>query len=320
MPERVTFTRKSADRIAKVVKRVEGMPAAEPIQQRRRAGGYRMLSLFEVISVDSPNVTVDLKRVQDTDDNLNDRSETEDIAYDPDDAPVVGDRGLVVRLGDGTRFFFKRRAALNRVFMQSAAYVKSDLPTQTFGYPDTAVCKRFNTPSTESWIAIFKFQNVLPLLDPLPGSGAKLIVFPQYAPSGESFWESYNPGGGSSYNVLVAPYSIKQDFDISTVTYNSWSALTKQGMQIFRPFNPRWPSSSSILRVMTANNGLTLAGTRQGPDALDQMFDGTTYGIALWITSGTVVNGGYEEAGFKITRLGGTPSTWTNGFIDWGVA
>lgn len=102
----VQFTEKSAGRIADVVREVEDTPRAEPVQQRRRAGGYRMLSLWEVTEVQEDDSTVTVKRVQDTDENLNDQSESLGVAYLEDDPPTEGQRGTVLRLGDGTRIFF----------------------------------------------------------------------------------------------------------------------------------------------------------------------------------------------------------------------
>ncbi len=110
MPEQgVNFTRPAARRISDVVREVEGQPRPEPVLQRHRAGGLGRSTLWEVTAVnpseDPPNCTI--RRVENQDGDLITASQKEDILYDLDDPPKVGDRGLLVRFGEGKLVFFK---------------------------------------------------------------------------------------------------------------------------------------------------------------------------------------------------------------------
>jgi len=103
----VNFDRATADRIERAVLAVERSPLISSGAQRHRAGGLGRLSLWEVTEVQTTPKTVTLQRVDNSDMDLITIRDREDIAYDPDAAPSVGDRGLVIRLGDGVLFFFR---------------------------------------------------------------------------------------------------------------------------------------------------------------------------------------------------------------------
>ena len=103
--EKVGFTKSSARRIADAVRRVERTPEELPAIQRRRSGGRSLDMLWEVTAVQSVAETCTIKRVTEFD-TLNDQSEQLEVLYDPDSVPAVGDFGLLLSLGDGSRFFF----------------------------------------------------------------------------------------------------------------------------------------------------------------------------------------------------------------------
>ena len=230
MPERVTFTRKSADRIAKVVKRVENMPPAEPIQQRRRAGGYTMQSLFEVTAVQTGAETVTLKRVQDTDDNLNDRSETLDVAYDPENEPAVEDRGMIIRLGDGTRFFFKRRGlTCGLIGFPEWAEVRQSSPDTTFNYQTDPVKARW-TNSVNTGI-VYKLSHRIPQSVSSADYSALCLGEFNDPNNGMKYFgtDGIDPNFFSTIDGRLSVHAIAEDFDCSAVTWNSVNALSKSG-------------------------------------------------------------------------------------------
>ncbi len=227
MPERVMFTRKSADRIAKVVKQVEGTPVSEPVQQRRRAGGYRMESLWEVTEVQTTEKTVTLKRVQDTDDNLNDRSETLEVAYDPDNVPAVEDRGMIIRLGDGTRFFFKRAALVqNRVIVNQFAYVDKNNPNSNYGFPVFALFAD-KYPGTGAALSefrpVYKFASQLPEIETEDMNKALISLSELDGPIIFGRTSSGTPGKRDYRFDVVA---IREDFSASSMTWNILQGLT----------------------------------------------------------------------------------------------
>ncbi len=285
MPERVTFTRKSADRIAKVVKRVENMPPAEPIQQRRRAGGYTMQSLFEVTAVQTGAETVTLKRVQDTDDNLNDRSETLDVAYDPNNEPAVGDRGLIIRLGNGTRFFFRRAAeAVTRYYIAEHAYVKDDDVNTNFGYPTNA--NVFYEVNGAEWVSIFKFDKQVDI---------EPTDFERYQVVFASLYNGiqYHSTGNVAYSIRLK--AIKEDFDASAITWTTWSGLstiavaqiTGENMKTGAADGEQWNDIGGVGTggLVVCQSNLTNIGSLNGAYGLAFDFDGigTFNGDKVWI-------------------------------------
>jgi hypothetical protein len=324
MPEEgVQFTKPAAKRIGDTVRSVEGRPFPPGGLQRRRSGGGSRSTLWEVISVETGTLTCTIQRVENQAGDLVAESEKADVLYDTDEQPAPGDRGLLIRLAEGSLFFFRRGAALERVFIESCAFVKLTDPTNTFGYPNGAEVRYMpiSFGLTDQWIGIFKFKSVIPLVDPRPLSGRKIMLFPQFAPGGVGLnagaWEIASGSGiGSGFDVQVTPVLINQDFDISTVTWNSYQALTKGGgMQLMYPFDDMIPiPGGNQVRAGSLNMGCMLGDSRQGPAFLDKMFTGATYAIALWITSGPATYGSVVKAGFYITR---NDPKWTNGFLEW---
>ena len=271
----VTFTQKSADRIAKVVKQVEGTPVGEATQQRRRAGGYRMSSLFEVTAVQAGDETVTLKRVQDTDDNLNERSETLEVAYDPDNEPEVGDRGLIIRLGDGTRFFFKRGASLARRYATEAAEIDVQNPDASpVDYPTGLRLDTDISDNTVKWVTAWKFAS------PLPGtiSSAQEILM-KFSHLAWGITDNMRfQSGSSTVRVQLQITPIRETFDLSTLTYNQLVALTGFG----------WGDLADVLEIRAATNDFTLrqpAGWGRDNGKGDPCHQGGT--LSSWFTNPT---------------------------------
>jgi hypothetical protein len=176
-----------------------------------------MQSLFEVTAVQTGEETVTLKRVQDTDDNLNDRSESIDIAYDPNNVPAVGDRGLVIRLGNGTRFFFKRDVGVRHFFRESAL-VKSSAPNTTFNYNGNQHTV-LNDASNDNNI-IYKLGSPI-LLSHIASDS--IICIGTRAPGQPSWITSQTSGNGEA---IIFCNPIIQDFDCSAITYNQLAGLS----------------------------------------------------------------------------------------------
>lgn len=313
MSKGVNFTQKSADRISDVVREVEGRPFPETVSDRRRAGGLGRSTLWEVTAVQTGPGTVTIKRVSNIDFDLNDPSEKEDILYDPDNAPSVGDRGLLIRLGEGPLFFFRRPVGINRRFIDAIAYVKQSAPDINFGYPTVAKCRAETdgVGASDTWYAIFHFTSPPPLLaDAVPSgiTGLENVHFPQ---GDGSFWRSTNPSASNRF--AMAPFAIRQSFDPSTITYNSYLALTKQGMQQMRALDD--PAPSGTINFIGNIMSTSLENTHTGPDFIDRLFkDSPSYGIALQTIIAPTGLNSYAEANFKLRNV---EDRWYNGWVEW---
>lgn len=217
----VNFTRESADRIADTVRRSERQASPDNKLQRRRAGGLGRSTLWEVTAVQTGPGTVTIKRVSNIAFDLNDLSEKTDILYDPDNEPSVGDRGLLIRLGQGTLFFFRRVGASSAVtYLSESALVKSDAPNTNFNHNVTPltlyedhngvkhdIVYEFATPITAAEFlntrSLFKIGHITGIGTPYSGTP-----------------------GSQSVTILIDVYTIKEAFDASAITWNSLAGLS----------------------------------------------------------------------------------------------
>ncbi len=224
MSKGVNFTPATADRIEAAVQTVERSAPPGTSTQRQRAGGLGRSTLWEVTEVQTTPKTVTLQRVDNPDMELNTVRDREDIYYDPGAAPSVGDRGLVIRLGDGSLFFFKRAAGLDNLLMTDYAYVKDDDVNVTFGYPNVLEAQYHDVGgSITNQIGIGKFASVA------AGDYTSLILPNAFMVAGAT------ATGGVALPKLfidVKLWKITEDFDISAVTFTSWSALAKTAVGV----------------------------------------------------------------------------------------
>lgn len=216
MPEGVQFTKPASKRIADTVRSVEGRPFPNNKLQRRRSGVGSRSTLWEVTAVQTGPETVTIKRVKNQDGDLIDASEKTDILYDPDNEPAVGDRGLLIRLGNGNLFFFRRGDGIEILKANKYCYVDELNPTVNFGSLTQAQV-RYDTslPGRELW-GVMKFESV--------GSGSyeDLIIRNQ---SGFILYSGIATFAG--YQTMVMEiHKVTDDFDPSTLTWNDAQSLT----------------------------------------------------------------------------------------------
>lgn len=211
MGQGVNFTPDSARRISDAVKKIESLPTPTNTQ-RRRAGGLGRMTLWEVTAVQTTPKTVTIKRVETQAGALIDASEKEDVLYDLQNEPSTGDQGLLVRLGDGSLFFFRRDPVeIERIYVTEQSWISAVFPDQTFGYPTTSIMIR---PHPEQF-GFLKFSKVIPAI---PSRLYSLLSLGRIAQNDIVI----NPGS-SDYELDIWP--VLEDFDPSTVTWNNDPAI-----------------------------------------------------------------------------------------------
>lgn len=221
----VNFTPKAANRISAAVREVESRPYPVNVSQRRRAGGLGRSTLWEVTAVQTTPKTCTIQRVENQDGDLIAPSEKTDILYDPDNEPSVGDRGLLIRLGEGSLFFFKRGAdiqQIHRVTWAGWSQIRLGTPGGTFEINQAAsnVYHQANTSSKRIVVVEFDEDEGLSVPD-----GGK-IWFQVCKPS---YQMSTNDAtvGENSMSVECNVWFIKNPFDYSTITYTTYLGLSK---------------------------------------------------------------------------------------------
>lgn len=274
----VNFDRASADRIEKAVLAVERSPLIHSTAQRRRAGGLGRMSLWEVTAIQTTPKTVTLQRVGDADMVLMDVRDREDIFYDPDAEPSVGDRGLVIRLGDGSLFFFKRgTAVVSRVYADEAAELDVQNPdTAPANYPTGLRLRTDISDNTVEWATVWKFASALPGTFSVGSLQEVLMKFSHLA------WGITDnmrfQSGSSTVRVQLQITPIRESFDLSTLTYNQLIALAGFG----------WADFANVLEIRAATNDFTLrqlAGWGRDAGEGDPCHQGTS--LRPWFTNPT---------------------------------
>lgn len=306
----VMFSKSAAKRIADGIRKVERIPGGEQDLQRRRAGGLGRSTLWEVTAVQTGPETVTIKRVSNIDFDLNDLSEKTDILYDPSDAPSVGNRGLLIRLGEGPLFFF-RRAAISRVYINEHCYVKSDDVNVAFGGPTTAIA--LTTPDNATkHVGIFKFASVL------PSAGGQDITI-VLAKSTQGINSGTVTGFGVSgrvYTLNVRLEYIKEDFDTSSLTYAQYSALDKVSLATVGniwDIDSAMTTDITFTSFRTAKDRLILSAS-----AFASLFSPSydVYGIAITLVLGEVLVAGTFSGTFVRTMgADGDYLSW----IEWDI-
>ncbi len=310
----ILFGRSSAKRIADVVREVERIPEGEQDLQRRRSGGLGRSTLWEVTAVQTGPGTVTIKRVSNIAFDLNDPSEKIDILYDPDNEPSVGDRGLLIRLGEGSLFFFKR-AALNRINITSSCYVDDANPdTGGLGYPNSPIAYKIHTgfAAATIWRAVFKFERRCPLLSPLPDDIDVKLFLPVNSGLGV---ESFHPNAGDTVDVVGVVAGITEDFDPSTLTHNQLIALGTGGGTIFPLLYYRSAASFTSHALWNPDRSWP---TRLGfyfEEGIDAFFTNEVYGfyVAIEYRSCPKRTDSFMRFTFNLVNHG---PAW-NGFLEW---
>lgn len=318
----VTFSRKSGQRISAAVRKIEQMPLGQQNLQRRRAGGLGRSTLWEVTAVQTGPGTVTINRVSNIAFDLNDPSEKVDILFDPANEPAVGDRGLLIRLGEGNLFFFRPAVGVNRIFIDKISTVIPALPDTTFLDTGTAI---IITPVANTQIGIFKFASALPTIS---GVGSSAIIddailsLKKTALYGNT---SRTISASKKQFLNIVPKIIQQDFDITNLTYNIYTGLdvfapTPFVLQELREVKP----VDSRITLLGLNNLATIS-TREsspGPDDFMRAFFNRpgkqAYGFAIelaWQTGAEFEGGNFNwNMNLIATEHGGFMS-----YIEWGI-
>lgn len=219
----ITFGRSSAKRIVDVVRKVERIPGGEQSLQRQRAGGLGRSTLWAVTAVQTGPGTVTIKRVSNISFALNGPSKKENVLYDPALEPSVGDRGLLIRLGEGDLFFFSKEAGPTVVYLTDYRFIKQSAPDTNFG-ADGRDCEIVLDGATpDEFRGIMKFERRITANDPIFDSVVLRRVRRVNA--------TVEDGGGSApvadITFKLDVYKITQNFTPSLITWNTYAVLSR---------------------------------------------------------------------------------------------
>lgn len=292
----VNFTRESAQRISDAVKKVESLPTPTNTQ-RHRAGGLGRMTLWEVTAIQTTPKTVTIKRVENQAGGLVDPSEREDILYDPDNEPSIGDRGLLIRLGEGSLFFFRRaKAGIERIFVTEQSYIDENNPDDTFGHPTTSIMRKL----PKEKYGFLKFSSVIPSVVSQVYSLLSL---------GNLAENDFTAVDGSRFeNVDLQVRGILEDFDPSTVTWNNQGDLdlsaTLTQMSMFDV------SLGVGTRTGQGPRGYMFVASNPNPSVL---FNGDVYGLRVLVNFSTTNPNSILTARLERTALGDNFQS----FVEW---
>lgn len=300
----VNFTRESGERISDAVKKVEAMP--DPTNtQRRRAGGLGRMTLWEVTAVQETPKTVTVKRVLNQDGILIDASLKSGVLYDPDTKPSIGERGLIIRLGEGSLFFFRREAA-RRIFITEHSHTLASSPDATFGFPTIARSQKIEGSGQVS-AGFFKFANVIPEV------GDALYYFVSLGIIDLVAWTSVK--GAKIENGSVTFRAIQEDFDASQVTWNNQDNLDMSSG--FFDFDLCSVNSDEISSNITGHGSerMMFGRTAKTQGHLDIWFAGNVYGLRMDVSFDATTEDG-TQVQLDIRRLVGFDFNFRS-FLEW---
>lgn len=225
MAKGVNFTPAAARRISNVVREVENRPYPEKSLQRRRAGGLGRSTLWEVTAIQTGPKTVTIRRVENQDGDLIAPSEKINILYDPDNVPAVEDRGLLIRLGNGSLFFFRREAdvsQIHRVTWAGWSQVREATPDGTFEVNQAATTSFYQAGVAQKRIVVVEFDEPTGLSVPNGGKVWLQVGMPHWGISANDI-----TAGAKSVESECNVWFIKEAFDYTTITYNIYTGLAK---------------------------------------------------------------------------------------------
>lgn len=170
---------------------------------------------------------------------------------------------------------------LTRWYITSHAYIKDDAPDTNFGDPDTAIMYR--EVGGAQWHAIFKFEKraVFTATDFI-----RHLLLIAATPLG--LQHMITTAAGNLY--VIKMWSITDDFDTSTITWNIYAGLSKTAAT---QIDGRWIRSSGNTGYswydgdVAGNNGFVFY--RENPTNLAALAG--AYGIAIEISTLTAANG-----------------------------
>lgn len=313
----IIFGRSSAKRIADGIRKVENLPGGEQDLQRRRAGGLGRSTLWEVTAVQTGPGTVTIKRVSNIAFDLNDPSEKEDILYDPNNEPAVEDRGLLIRLGEGDLFFFRRAVPdvdLAVVEFNEYAYIRPSTPDTTFGYPGKAhMFTSSGLVSGNDRIGIIKLASTI------PGTAAAFthIILGWIDMFKCDTFKTLQGSTSALFRIKVL--KITQDFDASTITYNVYSGLSKTQIAVHEWWNINGvvTAGSTAEFITGLNSGVANSESHDiaiifgSPGGYYNMNLQNARGLGLELDIGTVI-GDSRSMTFRLEKAGADPNTPSN--------
>lgn len=178
--------------------------------------------VWEVTGVDNGTCTV---RCRYDNDNLIETAELTGVVYDADNAPAVGDIGLLVRLGSGALFFFSKP---RKVLVYTPKYARC---LQEHGSASYVLYEQ--EYSSGSWstikdtLGVWKFEVPILLCEGERG----LVTFE------DEYWSQImfdrSTGEGTARDIRAAGKFcvLLEDFNINTITRAGLEALTSADSQ-----------------------------------------------------------------------------------------
>ncbi len=167
---------------------------------------------------------------------------------------------------------------INRWYITEHAYVKSDAPNTNFGYPTTAVF--YEEEGGPIWTAVFKFdRQISPFVS---ADIIRYLALLAACKDGIQFDITRDEPGLSTEIILIA---IRDDFDASTITYNTLSGLTTT-------------SIGGVTCKRIASFGVPQPGWAWASGSTG------TGGLIFYRTGAGVLSGAYG-LGVQFSRLGG---------------
>ena len=314
----VMFSKSAARRIADGIRKIERIPGGEQNLQRQRHGGLGRSTLWEVTAVQTGPGTVTIKRVSNIDFDLNDLSEKEDIFYDPGNEPSSGDRGLLIRLGEGSLFFFRRVPAINRTYIDKISGVIPALPDTSF--PDTGTAIVIDASNVTTQIGIFKFTSPLPSIATVPEMEDIFLSLKKTGLFGRPTSATISPSKIQRLNAV--PTLILQDFDITNLTYNIYLTLDTVSSTAFNIWELENLSgaNSAVLRhrVFDVCGATTSGDAVAFTQSFFQQSPKQVYGFAIslaWVQGGAYENGNFN---WNISRFATEHGKYLS-YIEWGM-
>ena len=172
-----------------------GEPVESSVERQR---------LWRVVSVD--NGTLTAKQVYDASENMIDISSVAGVAYDADNAPVADDLGTLLRLGDGSLFFFSRPGLTATVYVPANVRIIQEVGASN----DLVLEHTYNgsfSVTTETFYA-WKFDNEIGL------GGNDLVIWGFFGFAKGAYIGGGTIGNGGGHFKV---YLISEDFTLGTL-------------------------------------------------------------------------------------------------------
>ena len=200
-------------------------------------------------------------------------SEQETAKYDTSQPPAVGDKGLLLKLEDNTLYFFKKQPSMLRRGTSRAWLTYTGSPSTT-GY--NFWVERTTAGAWDAGGTIWKFDTPLRAPNALTINAALASAYNAAYPPIAHIYSTLTTGFSYTLQSGVSFYAITEDFDISTVDYTAFSALSKVDMWSTDVYcNVALPGGGIFSSTFRVANGPAM---RYGLQTTDPT---TFYGVAM---------------------------------------